>query len=104
MPFHSDAGLDAAFDTSYGSATDGSVVVDGGDNYAVAVIVQKDVDTLDETSGIEGRSTLLEFRKSGLADSSAGLLIGTQVIIGSRTYTIQNLESESTYTLIYFVT
>lgn len=104
MPFHSDQGLDAAFNTTYGSATAGLVVVDGGDDYDVAAVVHKDVETLDDASGIEGRSTLLEFRKSELADPNAGLLMGTQVTIGTRTYTIQNLESESTYTMAYFVT
>jgi len=103
-PFHDETFLDAHFDTSSGFAYASTVTPGVGDAYSAPCMVEKDVEFLDENSGIRQRVTLLEFRKSDLADSDAGLVQGDSVLIGTRTYTIQSLESESTYTLKYFVT
>jgi hypothetical protein len=104
MPFHSSSDLDAAFDTVGGFAWSSTVTPVSGSVYTAPAIIEKDVEFIDEDSGIRNRVTLLEFRKSDLADSEAGLSQGDRAQVGTRTYIIQSLEKETTYTMKYFVT
>lgn len=104
MPFHDSTMLDAHFDTDSGFAWASTVTPGVGEAYSAPCIVEKDVEFIDEDSGIRNRVTLLEFRKADLADSAAGLVQGDTALVDDRTYTIQSLESESTYTLKYSVT
>ena len=104
MPFHDNAGLDAAFNTTYGAAYVATVTPLVGDAYDAPAILSYDVEMHDDNHGITQRTTTLEFRKADLADPSAGLLRGTTVLANGRTFYIEEMLAESTYTLTYYTT
>lgn len=103
MSFLTSAMLDPMFDTTFGAADEATISPASGSDYTAPVILYLGVSVVDSMAGIEERTTIVEVRKSDLADSDNGLLQGTEVIVGGTTYTIQSLERETTYTLIYFV-
>lgn len=103
MSFLTSSMLDPIFDTTFGAADEAIISPAVGEDYTAPVILHLSVETIGEISGIEERTTVIEVRKSDLADSEAGLLQGTEVTVGGTTYTIQNLDREETYTMHYFV-
>ena len=104
MPFHDSTMLDAAFDATSGFAWNCTISEPDRANYSTTAILQLDVEIFDEDSGLTNRTKTLELRKSTLADQAAGLVVNSVVTIGSRSYRIQQLIAESTYTLTYEVT
>ena len=104
MPFHDSSILDPVFDTESGFAWACTVTPGVGSAYSAPAIREMEVEVVDEDSGIRQRVTLLEFRKSDLANPTVGLVQGDTALVDGRTYTIQSLEEETTYTYKYFAT
>ena len=104
MAFHDNTRLNAAFSTTHGAAVAGTIDEPERENYSAAGIIDHGVEVNDEHNGIIIRSTTVEFRKADLADPDAGLRRGTTFLVGEKTYHIEELLSESTYTLTYYCT
>lgn len=103
MPFHSNSSLDAAFDTNHGAAYLATITPGAGDPYTAPGILEKNVEVIDESSGIRDRITLIEFRKADLSDSDAGLLRNDQITIDGKTYKVKELDEETDYLVKYEV-